>query len=115
MKQGKETEEECKNKRANTLVRVGCRNNDQKNTTSYEIYGLQDVIYTVSDPGHWEKKSWIAIYTKKYLLPTDHGANDEDTLKKGIRQPSPIIRLSKRISSFNCYGLGFSINMLPSY
>ena len=58
--------------------------------TLYEIYGSQQVIKILSDPGHWEKKCWIMMYTKKFLLPTDYGANDENTLKMGVRQQSPM-------------------------
>ena len=54
-------------------------------TTPYEIYGSQDVINTLSDPGHWEKKSCITMCTKKFLLPADYGANDENSLKLGVR------------------------------
>ena len=57
-------------------------------TTSFEIYGSEEVIKTLSDPGNWEKKCWITMYTKKFLLPTDYGANDENTLKMGMRQYS---------------------------
>ena len=53
-------------------------------TTQYEIYGSQEVMKTLSDPGHWEKKCWIMMYTKKFLLPMDYGANDENTLKTGV-------------------------------
>ena len=59
-------------------------------TTPFEIYGSQEVIKTLSDPGHWEKKCWMVLYTKKFLLPTDYGANDENTLKMGLRQQSPM-------------------------
>ena len=53
------------------------------------------------------------MYTKKFLLPTDYGANDENTLKMGVRQQSPrsqhlAIKMPKRIAQFNCYGLGSS-------
>ena len=56
----------------------------------YEIYGPHEVIKTLSDPGHWEKKCWITMYNKKFLLPADYGANDESTLKMGPKQPSPM-------------------------
>ena len=59
-------------------------------TTPFEIYGSQEVIKTLSDPGQWEKKCWMTLYTKKFLLPTDYGANDEKTLKMGVRQQSPM-------------------------
>ena len=59
-------------------------------TTPYEIYGSHEVIKTFSDPGHWEKKCWITMYAKKFPLPKDYGANDENTLKIGVRQPSPM-------------------------
>ena len=43
------------------------------------------------------------MYNKKYLLPTDYGAKDENTLKIGLRQQSPMnpalkIKMSKRIA-----------------
>ena len=59
-------------------------------TTPYEIYGPQEVIKTLSDPGHCEKKYWITMYNRKFLLQTDYGCNDESYLKIGIRQPSPM-------------------------
>ena len=59
-------------------------------TTPFEIYGLHEVIKTLSDPGHWEKKCWIRMYTKKFLLPMDYGANDENILKMGVKQQSHI-------------------------
>ena len=59
-------------------------------TAPFEIYGSQEVIKTLSGPGHWEKKCWITMYTKKFLLPTDYGATDENTLKMGMRQQSPM-------------------------
>ena len=59
-------------------------------TTPFEIYGPREVIKTLSDPGHWEKKCWMTMYTKKFLLPTDYGANYENTLKMGVRQQGPI-------------------------
>ena len=40
-------------------------------TTPFEIYDAQEVIKTLSDPGHWEKKCWMTLCTKKFLLPTD--------------------------------------------
>ena len=58
-------------------------------TTPYEIYGPHEVIKTLSDPGHREK-CWITIYNKKFLEPTHYGANDDSTLKMGIKQPSPM-------------------------
>ena len=54
--------------------------------TPYKIHGPQEVIKVLSDLGHWEKKSWVAIYTKKFQLPRDYGADVEDTLKMGMRQ-----------------------------
>ena len=30
------------------------------------------------------------MYNNKFLLPTDYGANDESTLKMGVKQPSPM-------------------------
>ena len=59
-------------------------------TTLFEIYGSQEVIKTLSDLGYCEKKCWMTLYTKKFLLPTDYGANDENTLKLGVRQQSPM-------------------------
>ena len=47
-------------------------------------------LKTLSDPGHWEKKCWIMMYDKKFLLLTDFGTNDEITLKMGVRKPSPV-------------------------
>ena len=66
------------------------RRNSKNGYTPYEIYGPHEVIKTLSDPGHWEKKCWITMYNKKFLLPTDYGANDESTLKMGFKQPSPM-------------------------
>ena len=43
-------------------------------TTPYEIYGPHEVIRTLTDPGHLEKKCWITMYNKKFLLPMDYGA-----------------------------------------
>ena len=78
-------------------------------TTPFEIYGSQEVIKTLFDPGHWEKKCWMTLYTKKFLLPTDYGANGENTLIISVRQQSPMkpapIKISKRRASFNCFGL----------
>ena len=59
-------------------------------TTPYEIYGSQEEIKTLSDPGHWEKKCWIMMYTKKFLLPTDYGTNDKNTLKMDVREQGPM-------------------------
>ena len=56
----------------------------------YEIYGSHEVTQTLSDPGHWEKKCWITMCNKKFLLPTNYGANDDNTLKIGVRQQSDI-------------------------
>ena len=50
-------------------IKRRCSKNDF--TTPFEIYGSQEIIKTLSDPGHWEKKCWMALYTKKFLLPTD--------------------------------------------
>ena len=94
-------------------------NNDQENSLQEWLYNTirdmhtydpQEAISTHSDPGHWEKKSWITIDTKRFLLLTDYGANDENTLKMGVRQPSPNIeiKMTKRIASFNCCGRGSS-------
>ena len=71
-------------------------NNDEEKalqesfTTPFEKYGSQEIIKPLSDPGHWEKKCWMTLYNKKFLLPTDYGANDENTLKMGVRQQSPM-------------------------
>ena len=76
-------------------------------TTPYEIYGSQEVIKTLSDPDHWEKKCLITMYTNKLLLPMDYEVNNENTLKMGMSQQSPmkpaliVIKMSKRIASFN--------------
>ena len=48
-------------------------------TTPFDIYISQEVIKTLSDFGHWEKKCWMTSYTKKFLLPMDYDANDENT------------------------------------
>ena len=53
------------------------------------------------------------MYSKKFLLPTDYGANDESTLKMGVKQPRPMNPALRnenvqRIASFNCFGLGSS-------
>ena len=69
-------------------ITIKRRNSKNGYTTPYEIYGPHEVIKTLSDPGHWEKKFWITMYNKTYLLPTDYGANDERTLKMGAKQPS---------------------------
>ena len=71
-------------------ITIKRRNSKNGNTTPYEIYGPHEVIKTLSDPGHWEKKFWITMYNKKFLLPTDYFANDESTLKMGTKQPSPM-------------------------
>ena len=85
----------------------------------YEIYGPQEVMKILSDPGHWEKKCWIRMYNKKFLLPEEYVANDESTSKMGIKQSIPMNaamrnQMSKRIASFNCYGLRSSMEMLPN-
>ena len=69
-------------------ITIKRRNSKNGYTTPYEIYGPQEVIMTLSDPGHWEKKCWITMYNKKFLLPTNYGANDASTLKTGVKQPS---------------------------
>ena len=58
---------------------------------------------------------------KKILRPTDYGANDENTLKIGMRQQTPMnpaLRnpnvLIKIIASFNCYGLGPAESVLQN-
>ena len=56
-------------------------------TTPCEMYGPHQVIRH-SDPGHREKKCGITMYNKKFLLPPHDCANDESTLKMGVRQPS---------------------------
>ena len=71
-------------------ITIKRRNSKNGYTTPYEIYDPHEVIKTLSDPGHWEKKCWISMYNKKFLLPTDYGANDESTLKMGAKQPSPM-------------------------
>ena len=60
-------------------IMINRRHSKNGFTTPFEIYGFQEVIKTLSDPGHWEKKCWIKMYTKKLMLPTDYGANDENT------------------------------------
>ena len=62
----------------------------EENTTPYEIYGPQEVVKTLSDPGHYEEKCWITMYAKKFLLPTDYGVNDKNTLKMDVSSPSPM-------------------------
>lgn len=47
------------------------------------------VINILSNTGHWQKKSWIAIYTRTFLLFTNYGASD-DTVKMGMRHQSPM-------------------------
>ena len=69
-------------------ITIKRRNSKNGYTTPYEIYGPHEVIKTLSDPGHWENKCWITMYNKKFLLPTDYGANHESTLKMGAKQPS---------------------------
>ena len=59
-------------------------------TTPFEIYGSQEVIETLFNPSHWEKKCWMTLYTENFLLPTDYGANNKNTLKMGTRQQSPM-------------------------
>ena len=66
------------------------RNSTNGYTTPYDIYGPHEVIKTLSDPGHREKKCLITMYKQKFLLPTDYGANDESSLKIGAKQPSPM-------------------------
>ena len=63
------------------VITIKRRNSKNGYTTPYEIYGPHEVIKALSDPGHWEKKCWITMYNKKFLLPTDYGTNDESTLK----------------------------------
>ena len=69
-------------------ITIKRRNSKNGCTTPYELYGPHEVIKTLSDPGHWEKKCWIMMYNKKFLLPMDYGANDDITLKMGVKQPS---------------------------
>ena len=71
-------------------IMIKGRNSKNGYTTPYEIYSPHEVIKTLSDPCHWEKKCWITMYNKKFLLPTNYGANDESTLKMGAKQPSPM-------------------------
>ena len=90
-------------------ITIKRRNSKKGHTTPYEIFGIQEVIKTLSDSGHWKKKGWITI-NKKSLLSTNYDTSDESTLKMGVRQPSSMqptlrIKMSKRISSFNCNGL----------
>ena len=68
-------------------ITIKRRNSKNGCTTPYEIYGPHKVIKTLLDPGHWDKKCWITMCNKKFLLPTDYGANDESTLKIGAKQP----------------------------
>ena len=70
-------------------ITIKRRNSKNGYTTPCEIYGKHKVIKTLSDPGHWEKKCWITMYNKKFLL-TDYGANDESTLEMGVKQPCPM-------------------------
>ena len=60
------------------------RNSKNGYTTPYEIYGPHEVMKTLSDIGHREKKCWITMYIKKFLLPTNNVANDESTLNMGL-------------------------------
>ena len=71
-------------------ITIKRRNSMNGYTTPYEIYGPHEVIKTLSDPGHWEKKCWITMYNNKFMLPTDYVANDESSLKMGAKQPSPM-------------------------
>ena len=71
-------------------ITVKRRNSKNGYTTPYEICGSHEMIRTLSDPDHWEKKCWITMYNKKFRLPTDYGANDKSTLKMGTKQPSPM-------------------------
>ena len=71
-------------------ITIKRRNSKNGYITPYEIYGPQQVIKILSDPCHWENKCWITMYNKRFLLPTDYGANDENTLKMGVKQPSPM-------------------------
>ena len=71
-------------------ITIKRRNSKNGYTTPYEIYGPHEVIKTLSDPRRCEKKCWITMYNKKFLLPMNYGANDESTLKMGTKQPSPM-------------------------
>ena len=71
-------------------ITIKSRNSKNGYTTPYEIYGPHEVIKTLSDPGHWEKKCWITMYNKKFMLPTDYSANNESTWKMGAKQLSPM-------------------------
>ena len=71
-------------------IMIKRRNSKKSYTTPYKIYGPHEVINTLSDKGHREKKCSITMYNKKFLLPTDYGTNDESTLKMGAMQPSPM-------------------------
>ena len=42
-------------------ITIKRRNSKNGYTTPYEIYGPYEVIKTLSDPGHWEKKCWIMM------------------------------------------------------
>ena len=68
-------------------ITIKRRNSKNGYTIPYEIYGPQEVIKTIADAGHWEKKCWTTMCNEKFLI---HGGNDESTLKMGINQPSPM-------------------------
>ena len=94
-------------------ITIQRRNPKNDYTAPYEIYGPHEVIKTLSEPGHWEKKCWITMYNKKFLFPTDYGSNDESTLKMGAEQPSPMNPALRNQnvqenSIIKCYGLGSS-------
>ena len=55
-------------------ITIKRRNSKNGYTTPYEIYGPHEVILTLTDTGHLEKKCWITMYNKKFLLPMDYGA-----------------------------------------
>ena len=57
------------------------------------------------------------MYTKKFLLPMDYGANDENTLKIGVRLPSLMklaLEMPKRIHHLTAMGLGPAKSKLQS-
>ena len=47
-------------------IMIKRRNSNNGYTTPYKIYCPNEVIKTLSDPGHWEKKCWITMFNKKF-------------------------------------------------
>ena len=45
-------------------ITIKRRNSKNGYKTPSEIYGPHEVIKTLSDSGHWEKKCWITMYNK---------------------------------------------------